>query len=316
MDSLKDLFNFDQREKIALIILGVLIIVVFLGNLSISFLHRKITYNQVLTDSISLRLLTETNAQKQGFKPADSIQSFHMAEADKHEANIRLTPFPFNPNTLTEDEWKKIGLSERQIRTIRNYLSKGGEFYKKEDLAKIYTISKEEFSILEPFIDIPSVDSTKVDLQSTKQRLKDPTSNAGNVLTAQKITLNEADSLTLLTISELTPWLVHRILRYRQELGGFAKIEQLTEIKGFEKSLLETIIPRLTMDTLNIDPLPINRLSFKELLKHPYFEFEHTKAVINYREKRGFIKDVEKLMIVSGLDQSTINKLKPYIRFD
>ena len=52
--------------------------------------------------------------------------------------------FTFNPNTLETEGWRKLGLSERQAKTIMNYRSKGGRFYKKEDLKKIYIKSKSQ----------------------------------------------------------------------------------------------------------------------------------------------------------------------------
>ena len=66
----------------------------------------------------------------------------------------KLQPFPFDPNNLPEDKWKEIGLTDRQIKIIKNYEAKGGRFYNKNDLKKIYGISTEEYEVLEPYIRI------------------------------------------------------------------------------------------------------------------------------------------------------------------
>ena len=36
--------------------------------------------------------------------------------------------FPFNPNTLTVQQWEQLGLSERQANVILHYEAKGGKF--------------------------------------------------------------------------------------------------------------------------------------------------------------------------------------------
>ena len=52
----------------------------------------------------------------------------------------------------TDEDYKKLGLSEKQINTINNYKNKGGTFKTKEDFKKMYVISDEEYKRLEPYI--------------------------------------------------------------------------------------------------------------------------------------------------------------------
>ena len=66
-----------------------------------------------------------------------------------------ITRFNFDPNLLDQKSWLKLGLSEKQINVIQNYISKGGKFRIKNDLKKMYCISKDEFEKLEPFILLP-----------------------------------------------------------------------------------------------------------------------------------------------------------------
>ena len=46
--------------------------------------------------------------------------------------------FYFDPNTLSKDGWQKLGIRDKTIKTIQNYLSKGGHFRKPEDLQRVY----------------------------------------------------------------------------------------------------------------------------------------------------------------------------------
>ena len=63
--------------------------------------------------------------------------------------------FKFDPNNLPAEKWQQLGLSEKQVATIKNYEAKGGRFYKKEDVAKIYAITADDYKRLASYIDIP-----------------------------------------------------------------------------------------------------------------------------------------------------------------
>jgi competence protein ComEA len=54
----------------------------------------------------------------------------------KYEA-IKAKTFYFDPNTASSDDWKRLGLRDKTIHTIQNYLSKDGKFYKPKDIGKI-----------------------------------------------------------------------------------------------------------------------------------------------------------------------------------
>src|SRR5260221_14558473 len=64
--------------------------------------------------------------------------------------------FFFDPNTISTEAWKKLGLKDKTIHTIQNYLSKGGHFKKPEDLQRVYGMHANEYERLAPFIRIES----------------------------------------------------------------------------------------------------------------------------------------------------------------
>ena len=70
--------------------------------------------------------------------------------------------FPFNPNTVSLDSLTLLGFSVKQAQTILRYREKGGRFRRKEDFAKIYTVSPEMYERLAPFITIPATNSTTI----------------------------------------------------------------------------------------------------------------------------------------------------------
>ncbi|MBI3137833.1 MAG: helix-hairpin-helix domain-containing protein, partial [Sphingobacteriales bacterium] len=62
--------------------------------------------------------------------------------------------FIFDPNTITPEGWQQLGLREKTIKTILNFVSKGGRFRKPIDLKRIYGLFPDEYERLAPFIHI------------------------------------------------------------------------------------------------------------------------------------------------------------------
>ena len=50
--------------------------------------------------------------------------------------------FYFDPNTMDSITAIRLGIPSRQVITLMRYRNKGGRFYRKEDLAKLYGLKK------------------------------------------------------------------------------------------------------------------------------------------------------------------------------
>ncbi|HEX5668401.1 MAG TPA: hypothetical protein VFX73_06320, partial [Chitinophagaceae bacterium] len=86
-----------------------------------------------------------------------------LADGPKQEESVKAVArihrlFYFDPNTITHEQWEDLGLQNKTILTIRNYLSKGGRFRKPADLGKIYGISREDAARLIPFVKLERPD--------------------------------------------------------------------------------------------------------------------------------------------------------------
>ena len=60
----------------------------------------------------------------------------------------------------------------------------------------------------------------------------------------------------------------------------------------------------------------MNTTDFKTLVRHPYLNYEQTKAIINYRQKYGKIIHWETLLNLSVFTEKDIEKLTPYFRLE
>ena len=211
MDSLRKWFSFSKGERVAIITILALILLLILA--CVFRPSRK-----SLTDE-SLHNLDSLLALRQA-----AIELQQQQQAEKSQEVAELHPFPFNPNTLTEEEeWLQMGLTDRQVRNIMNYKAKGGKFYSKNDLGKLYTISEEEFAQLEPFIVLPEVSRGKYTKSTSEGGVSTGSSTATGPTTVPSekkaipfVDLNTVDSTTLVELPQIGPYTAVRIIEFRE----------------------------------------------------------------------------------------------------
>lgn len=300
----KQLFSFNRRQQrgIAVLLLLLLIAMTFDWWWPV---EKKMPANQKSTEQA---FLNDVRAFLE--KVDDSIQTnsvehnFFNDQATKNASVFE--PFPFNPNELDDAGWKRLGLTDRQIKSIRNYQAKGGKFFKKEDLARLYALKPDDYSRIEPYIRIPDTRKQFDTLQTAKWAASKSERN-------QIVELNGADSTLLTSLQGIGPAFARRILKYRQRLGGFVKSEQLLEVYGMDSARYQLIRNRVVVDTSLVVKININKASFKEILRHPYFEYYIVKAICNEREKRHGFDQKTDLLSVKLIYHELYLKIEPYI---
>lgn len=309
MDSLRKWFSFSKGERIAIITILALILLLILACL---FRPAR----KSLSDA-SLHNLDSLLALRQA-----AIEAQQQQQAEKPQEVAELHPFPFNPNTITEDEWRQIGLTDRQIRNIMNYKAKGGKFYSKNDVGKLYTISEEDFAQLEPFIVLPEASRSKNTKSSAQSGVSTPSTDSGTASTTKPekkaipvVDLNTVDSTTLVELPQIGPYTAVRILEFRDKLGGFVDKEQLRAVKGMDEARYAAIEPYINLGETEIRKIDINRADFKSLVHHPYLSYEQVKRIFNQREKRGMIKNWEQLEALLREEGEVNPLLEHYVKY-
>lgn len=279
MDSLRKWFSFSKGERVAIFTILACIGVLILANV---FRPTKVSLNDTTLHNLdSLLALRQTALEEQ-----------QQQKASKTQERIELQPFQFNPNTITEEEGLQMGLTDRQIRNIINYRDKGGKFYSKQDLAKLYTISEEDFVQLEPFIVLPEI--ARKDYAKPKTETKEYQKVTEDKDVPKQIPfldLNTVDSTTLVALPQIGPYTAARIVAYREKLGGFLNKEQLLEVKGMDEARFKASEAYIKLGETPIKKIDVNRADFKTLVSHPYLNYNQVKLIFNQREKRGMIKD-------------------------
>jgi DNA uptake protein ComE-like DNA-binding protein len=199
----------------------------------------------------------------------------------------------------------KFGLTKKQSKTILNYINKGGKFRIKKDLKRMYSISELKYKELEPFILLPDSISPKQYVKKEKKIFKPRI--------FETVFLNSADSSQLVTLRGIGPTYASRIIKFRNQLGGFINKEQLSQVYGLTDSLVSSFGEQLKFDPIEISKLNINTADAKELKKHPYIDWSIANSIVNYRKQHGDYKIIDEIKNSVLIDDSLFNKLKPYI---
>lgn len=218
-------------------------------------------------------------------------------EAEENES-IKIIPlklFAFDPNNLPVAQWQKLGLSVRQIKGIKNYEAKGGRFYTKADVKKMYTLTPQDYQRLAPYIQLPL------------------SGGAENVKALKRVDLNTADSVSLTQLKGIGPSFARRIVQYRKRLGGFHSKQQLKEIFGMDDMRYADVQGQFTIKAGKIKKININKAEFEDLKNFPYLSYKQMNALVQYRKQHGDYESFDELRNVAILDDAVLKKIKPYI---
>ncbi len=257
----------------------------------------------------SLTVLKSNKAAKSGKKKANSTDEDypdHSSDLTRHSTTIsNASLFEFDPNTLSADGWKKLGLRDKTITTIQNYLSKGGRFRQPEDISKIWGIFPDEVEKLMPYVRIekPSKDKNGfAKFEKTKLPPKE----------LQPIAINEGDAETWAILPGIGNTLSQRIVKFRDKLGGFYSVEQVGETFGLPDSTFQLIKPMLQISG-ELKKININTASLEELKAHPYIKHFLANAIVQYRSQHGDYQSVEDLKKIMIMTDELFAKISPYL---
>ena len=240
--------------------------------------------------------------------------SYHV-KSPYPDAGKRPVPvlFAFDPNTLDESGWARLGLREKTIKTILNYLSKGGRFRKPEDLERIYGLFPDEYERLKPYILIPG---NGTDAVAVKSPDKWPEQKSSAIPTTKKnlvVEINTADTSAWIALPGIGSKLAQRIVLFREKLGGFYSISQVAETFGLADSVFRKIEPLLKLEQQQVRKININTATAEELKVHPYLKWGVVNALIAFRKEHGPFRKKEDLKQVMAVTAEIYQRLAPYL---
>ena len=302
--NIKDYFSFTKGEKKGVIFL-LIIIVVFIVLLNFIRLFK-------ITEFTNFYAFENEIAQFEN-ELKTHLMNDSISRFNSQKIYLPDSLFDFNPNTINDSDWIKLGFKEWQVKTINNYKTKGGEFRFKSDVSKIYGITDTLYQILLPYILLPE----KIEKESIQTTYTSKFNNNHFEPYTKKETIivdiNLADTSEFQSLKGIGSAFSKRIVKYRESLGGYTSIEQLKEVYGINDDLFNNIKPFVKISNHNPNLININNVDLETLKKHPYIDWKIAKTIIAYRNSHGNYKDVHDIKQIHLVTDEIYTKIAPYL---
>jgi competence protein ComEA len=309
-------FTFTKKERTGtLVLLFLILLFTLLPFLYPFFIKAKVPDAKAFEKEMaSLKIKQPDTANRFAKKnfDEDNYQNYYQpAEKNYYNKNNKGELFYFDPNTASVTDWQRLGIRDKTIATIQNYLSKGGKFNKPEDLGKIWGLHANEVERLVPYIKIAATKNSYAQSNYPQKTYETKTYNKPNALSI--IDVNNADTAAFIALPGIGSKLAQRIINFRDKLGGFYKAGQVAETFGLPDSTYQKIKGRLSFTTVTVKQFNINTATVDEMKTHPYIRYAIANAIIQYRTQHGnfaAVADIKKIMLVTD---EVFEKVAPYL---
>ncbi len=290
----KDYFNFFRSER-----KGIFFFILFISGLCVVLYYLSIQEPKTISDFSDLKNIPKAEHSWQNENEVEaSNYNYSSKNKQTNFSNKTITFFEFNPNDASPEELQKLGFSDKLTQTIVNYRKKGGRFYYKEDLMKIYGMDTAHYRLIEPYIVYEKI---KLDTNFKS--------------TARRIELNSCNKEDLMQLHGIGDKLSDRIIKFRDGLGGFYDVNQLSQVYGIEETTFNKIQGQLYVKG-KIKKININLASESELSSHPYINYKLAKSIVEYRNQHGNYSQLTDLKKLHLMTEETYNKLEPYLSIE
>ena len=227
---------------------------------------------------------------------------------------VRRKLSAFDPNTADSTLLLSLGLQPWQVRSIYRYRAKGGIYRQPSDFARLYGLTVKQYKELLPYIHISDEYKPAAEVYGRTDAVRSGRDTLRYPVKLQPghyVTLDDADTASLRKVPGIGRYYASRIVRYRNDLGGYVSVAQLSEIEGIPEAALSYF--RVTGGAVR--KLNLNRLTLNELKHHPYINFYQARRIIDYRRLKGPLHSIDDLRLLKDFSQRDIDRLRPYVEF-
>lgn len=295
-------FHLSRRDRLGLLavlslLIAVVLVSLFLPRCSPEETPLPLTEEQRIIDSLQRALSAEKEKYRHSYQ-----------EQGKNDPET----FVFDPNTADYDTFIRLGLKPWQARNALKYRAKGGRWKSPDDFARLYGLERKDFERLRPYIVIEPSDA---EIAAAFYKAKPDTARRRQpkLKEGARLPLNEADTTAIQQIPGIGSYYAGKLVRYRERLGGFVGKYQLREVEGLPPDVERwfTLEPHP-----KIERIRVNHATFKELIRHPYLNYEQVKSIVNYIRQYGPLHSWQDLQFSKNFTPKDFDRLHPYFTFD
>ncbi len=285
----KSYFIFSKKEQRGIMVLGIIL----LGTMLMGILFPR--KEMAIKDKSNKYYYEKRNAYEKnnGSESSTSLQ--------------RGPLFYFDPNTMDSITAIRLGIPSRQVITLMRYRNKGGRFYRKEDIAKLYGLKKDLIEQLIPYVTIKNFKKNLERNELVKR-------GANKNLNEWNIDINLADENQWAAKTKLSPVIIQNIMRYRNYLGGFTNLNQMKKVYGFTEANYYLLKPHLQLGKMNKRKPNASTMSFENWKALGIFQDREIIQILRIRKEKGGYIGWKELVILFDLTQQQAEMLQASIQ--
>ena len=258
---------------------------------------------------------------------------------EMNEAEVEEVVFKeFDPNKFSYEELREAGLPKEVAVGVVRWRSYGKVYRVKEDLALVSGMTDSLYAELKPYIVIDPSVAAKPKENERKERAEYSAKKSQPVqsqlpktdsLSKPKpakaepsfahaeplVELNSADTTALISVNGIGSKSAAEIVKYRDLLGGYHSVEQISELKCVTEQNYEKILQQIYCDSCEIRKIDINFAAPKVIARHPYVSAAALRKIIKQRQLKGGWSRIEEMVEDNILSEDEAKRLAPYLWF-
>ncbi|RKS15101.1 DNA uptake protein ComE-like DNA-binding protein [Flavobacterium sp. 120] len=290
--TLRSFFNFTREQRTGIFVLFAIIILL-----------------QMIYFFVDFGFETKEYPDKQKWLSLQSEIDSMKTESEKESPKMYL----FNPNFITDYKGYKLGMSVEEIDRLLVFRKENKYVNSPKEFQNVTKISDSLLNVIAPYFKFPDWVNNKKEF---KEYNKYPNKAFAKKEKIIIIDINQATKEDLIKIYGIGEAISLRILKQKENLGGFVSMEQMKDVWGLSPEVIENLNSHFKVSVLpNIKKIDVNNASLKELSQFYYFRYALAKEIVTYRSMRGNINNIEDLTKIKGFPVDKAKIIGLYLDF-
>jgi len=221
--------------------------------------------------------------------------------------------YPFNPNFISDYKGYKLGMSVSEIDRLLAFREQNKYVNSPEEFQAVTKVSDSLLSAISPYFKFPDWVKNKKEFKEYKKYVNTAFAKKEKVVI---IDINQATQEDLIKIYGIGEAISLRILKFKENLGGFVSMEQMKDVWGLSSEVVENLNSHFkVLEVPNVKKIDINNASIKELSQFPYFNYQLAKQIVTFRSMNGDFKNSDDLTKIKGLSIDKAKIIALYLAF-
>ena len=290
--TIKGYFNFSREQRAGIVALFAIIIML-----------------QLIYFFADFSAVAKSDPEKQKWL---SLQS-QIDSLNENNGKERPKMYPFNPNFITDYKGYKLGMSVQEIDRLLAFRKENKYVNSPKEFQNVTKVSDSLLAAIAPFFKFPDWVNNKKEFKTFEKYSNSAFAKKEKIVL---IDINQATQEDLIKIYGIGEAISLRILKQKENLGGFVSMEQMKDVWGLSPEVIANLNSHFKVSVIpNFKKIAVNDASLKELSQFFYFKYTLAKEIVTYRSMNGNIKNIEDLTKIKGFPVDKAKIIDLYLEF-